>query len=464
MVLGLITFVICAIAVYKIVSCPVDSNRAQIIRSAAAKGALVYRLTEPEEVKRLLGPSVTETVRTSIDGSKMLFLDYPDVHAVFRKVRYSFDKFTLYKITLGGKNVTIGNFSETVGGTYVDIGHGGQIVLRNAEDLEKIDPFSGFINVSLVNIDLRALSEQVEKMRFDSLTKWPEQNKMPEGFDPAKLLEEGKNPGLGIRRLHEQGIYGQGVGIAIIDQPLLQDHQEYIEQLVEYKEIGLMAKLVSPQMHGPPVASIAVGKTCGVAPGAALSYFALGMTSMPDNKIYCDIINKIIERNKNAAAVSEQIRVISISTGMFSHQANFELWKETLTKAERHGILVVTCDTDVLNYGTLTLIQGQDPDSPSSYRKGRYVRPDNAIRVPTGNKTTASHHGSDVYTYWTDGGMSWAAPYIAGLAALAFQVNPDLQPQAIVDQLVKTATHTKAGPVVNPVGFIEAVRKAMKDR
>ena len=84
------------------------------------------------------------------------------------------------------------------------------------------------------------------------------------------------------------------------------------------------------------------------------------------------------------------------------------------------------------------------------------------LLIPTGNKTIATHQGINVYKYERGGGMSWAAPYIAGLAALAFQVNPDLQPQTIVEQLVKTATHTKVGPVVNPQGFIESIRQATK--
>ena len=201
-----------------------------------------------------------------------------------------------------------------------------------------------------------------------------------------------------------------------------------------------------------------VGKTCGVAPKADLYYFAMRMTAMPDNQIYCDIIDKIVESNKNGS-FSERIRVVSISTGTFRQQANFEHWKKTLKKAEQHGILVVTCAQDWLNYGMLANIQGRERDDPNSYRGGKYgVRPA-ALLVPAGNRTTASHHGPNVYTYWTDAGMSWAAPYLAGLAALAFQVNPDLQPQTIVEQLVKTATHTKAGSVVNPLGFMEAVEK-----
>jgi hypothetical protein len=55
--------------------------------------------------------------------------------------------------------------------------------------------------------------------------------------------------------------------------------------------------------------------------------------------------------------------------------------------------------------------------------------------------------------------MSWAAPYLAGLAALAYQVKPEIDPKTIIDLWLKTATQTDAGPIVNPVGFIEAVRK-----
>jgi hypothetical protein len=56
--------------------------------------------------------------------------------------------------------------------------------------------------------------------------------------------------------------------------------------------------------------------------------------------------------------------------------------------------------------------------------------------------------------------MSWTTPYLAGLAALACQVNLDIQPQAILDLWIKAAAKTAAGLVVDPARFIEAVRKA----
>ena len=93
---------------------------------------------------------------------------------------------------------------------------------------------------------------------------------MPPNYDPKAVLEWGKYPGLKVRQLHEKGIIGKGVHVAIIDQPLLLDHVEYKDQLVSYKEIE--TGKTGPQMHGPAVASILVGKKCGVAPGSPASF------------------------------------------------------------------------------------------------------------------------------------------------------------------------------------------------
>ncbi len=78
--------------------------------------------------------------------------------------------------------------------------------------------------------------------------------------------------------------------------------------------------------------------------------------------------------------------------------------------------------------------------------------------MPGSNRTTASHEGRDVYTYWVEGGLSWAVPYLAGLAALAFQVDPEIPPAQIVQLGISTATPTATGLIVNPPKFIEAVR------
>jgi len=422
---------------------PAKSSTADIILQAVAEDKLAYKLTTADEFKTLLGPAEKENIKKD-GGMEKLELKYSDVQVTLGRMRSYSTPFTLLWINVKGK--------------WIDIGQNRQIVLRNEDDLKKFDPFWGLANVSLAKLDLRNHLQLLETLPFDSQTKWPGPDKLPDGFDPIHLLEDGKNPGLGIKALHKQGVDGRGVGIAIIDQPLLKDHIEYADRIVQYEAIDVQG--VPVQMHGPPVSSIAVGKTCGVAPGASLYYFAVPMWKR-ENKPYCDIIEKLIKLNADPKT-TEKVKVVSISTGMFSKQADFDRWKEVLKKADQNSILVVTCAQDSIHYGMLARISGKDPDDPASYQSGIYgVRP-GAVLVPTGNRTTASHTGSNVYSYWREAGMSWAAPYLAGVAVLAYQVHPEIEPKKIVDLLKDTAVQTNVGSIVQPKVFIEAVRKSKR--
>jgi subtilisin family serine protease len=83
------------------------------------------------------------------------------------------------------------------------------------------------------------------------------------------------NPDAEVRRLHAQGITGRHVGIAIIDSFLYTDHREYGDRLRWYDEID--GRPGDPAVwHGTAVASIAVGRTVGVAPEADLYFIGLG--------------------------------------------------------------------------------------------------------------------------------------------------------------------------------------------
>ncbi len=303
------------------------------------------------------------------------------------------------------------------------------------------------------NLDLRDEAKILNTMIFDSLTEWPPGDKLPAGFNPDQLMEQGKTPGLGVRGLHEKGIDGRGVGIAIIDQPLLLGHQEYTSRLVRYDATGLAD--LDPQMHSAPIVSITAGKLVGVAPGATVTHFAVPMWKK-ENAYYIRSLEKIFALSSELPE-DERIRVVSISTSPLWHHPDDVIWRNAVKRAAAMGILIVTCDSEFLRFGTLTLIEGRDPDRPESYRTGYYSAEDNVLRVPTGNKTVASHLGNDVYKYEREGGRSWAAPYLAGLAALAFQLEKDISPQTIVELLIATATPTEAGPVVNPRGFIDRV-------
>ena len=381
-------------------------------------------------------------------GDKAIVLEYPGVQAVFRRF-YGRGMYVLFRVVVEGKPLDIGMDRVTT--------------LRRVDDLARMDTFSGLANVSLVKLDLREQLGALGRLHFDTRTQWPSVDRLPKGFDPARLLEDGKNPGLGVRRLHQQGIDGRGVHIAIIDQPLLREHREYKDRVVDYQAIDVEG--VPPQMHGPAVASIAVGRECGTAPAASLHYYAVPTWKWWDEhcKPYAALLDRIVEDNRELPA-ARKVRVVSLSLGAFSQWPDHELWTKAVKQAADQGILVLSCDPADLRVAILKRNTAGDPESPTSYARQQFleqfVGPRDALGVLAGNRTTAYFSGPDDYLFWRDGGMSWTTPYLAGLAALACQVNPDINPPAIPDLWMKTAAKTAAGLVVDPAAFIEAVRKA----
>jgi hypothetical protein len=237
---------------------------------------MAYKLTTPEELKGLLGPPEKEERQRDGDAD-LLNLRYPDALAVFVRIAQEpgFAQsvpYILYRFTIKDEPI--------------DIGEERLIALKRLDDLTKFDTFWGYVGASLAALDLRASRDLLEERPFDSRTQWPGKDKLPDGFDPARRLEEGKYPGLGMRGLHRQGIDGRGVGIAIIDQPLLRDHEEYASRLKQYEAVDVEG--VPVQMHGAPVCSIAVGVKCGVAPQATLYYYANPPWKWRDNKPWGD--------------------------------------------------------------------------------------------------------------------------------------------------------------------------------
>jgi len=434
------TIVLVTLATFSSLSLAQNTPESEMIRTLKREidsGIITFLLTEEKEIIELLGNPDHE--KASQEGGLFtLNLFYPDIEIFLgKRKREERAPFILYNVKINDQ--------------FVDIGRNRQITLRGNHDLSKLDGFNGFQNVSLKNVNLREEEELVQRMTFDNLTEWPSKENLPQNFDPLELLNTHKTPGLKIKELHAQGVTGKGVGIAIVDQPLLLGHEEYTSQIIRYDASGLLD--LPPQMHGSPIASIAVGKNIGVAPEASLSYFAVPMWEN-DNLDYIKSLEKIIRLNE-ILPNDEKIRVVSISDGNFSSKPHFSEWQNILKRSEELGIFVVTCDPEFLEYGTLYTVEGKDPDKINNYTRGRYASDKDVLLIPAGNRTLASHQGIDVYVFDRRDGMSWAAPYLAGLAALAFQINPKLAPDEIKELLMNSSTRTSAGPVIDPIQFIE---------
>lgn len=152
---------------------------------------------------------------------------------------------------------------------------------------------------------LKKLKASVPNISFNSETVWP--GDLPSGYDHSAIMENGKNPGLYVDALHGEGITGKGVSIAIIDQTLFTDHPEYNNNLALYEEIHVLPN-ESVSMHGSAVASIAVGKTCGVAPDSKLYYWAVNLAKDPNNQDARDNAN-LAFADGAAVAIDRMLKV-----------------------------------------------------------------------------------------------------------------------------------------------------------
>lgn len=342
-------------------------------------------------------------------------------------------------------------------------------------------------------LDLSAESESMKNIVYDTLTTWPD--KLPEGFEPEAVMETGKDPGLGIRGLHEKGITGKGVNIAIIDQMLMVQHQEYADRIKLYEQgNGFM----EASMHGPFVASLAVGKDIGVAPDAGLYFIGtynsnIAYRSMAlDYTYYADAIDRILEINSDLSK-EEKIRAISISACWSPENKGYDELNAAIERAKKEGIFVISCNL-FETYGfwpySLDKEQGTDPDKEESYTIFEWERWVNMVShikgftnyfqekfskdfkgefllVPIGSRTYAEATGEDVYCFSRFGGWSAMEPYIAGLYAMACQVKPDITPELFWKTALETGAIREVtkgedqypARMLDPVALIEKLQK-----
>jgi hypothetical protein len=298
----------------------------------------------------------------------------------------------------------------------------------------------------LTELDLSNSKDDLLYADFDSKTQWPTSNKMPIDFDWKKIMEIGKNPGLGIRNLHQQGVNGTGIGIAIIDQPLLVDHQEYKDRIRLYEEIDILVGSRA-SMHGAAVTSIAVGETVGVAPKADLYYigawtgdWGVGTNNFTWNfTYYAQAVRRILEINRGLPE-DRKIRVIAMQVGWNPDQAGYDEITAAVNEAKEAGIFVISSslsDTHGLNFHGMGRSPMVDPDEFGSYEPGSWWQiyfyenglSSNTLLVPMDSRTTASPTGTEDYVFYREGGWSWSIPYLAGMYALAAQVNPEITPE-----------------------------------
>lgn len=339
---------------------------------------------------------------------------------------------------------------------------------KDATELEKLH---GFVNWDYRSKDMTQLSlEFLALQAFDERTIWPEKNKRPEGFEPEKWMETGKDPGLNVRELHHNGITGEGVSVAVFDKYINPDHLEFSGRMIFHRIESPLAKDFQYRLHfhGIACASILCGKTLGIAPGATLHYFAV-----PDDGNnsynYCLALEELLRINAELPA-GKRIRAVSISDGISRQNPDvYKKWQELVQKVDGERIAVIYSDSKTTHAvftwgGCPPFLDRSNPENygVSFWPRNNDERHTEKIILPADYRTTAQNEKKTAYVYWGDGGFSWAIPYFVGLAALAWSLDDALPLKRIYHLVEDTKARTSKGYyVVNPVDFIKEIKQSI---
>lgn len=325
-----------------------------------------------------------------------------------------------------------------------------------------IEGIWGFCGKDVSGNDFSEVSpEALFQMAFNRFTTWPAS--LPT-YDYQSVLCDGKRPGLSVSRLHRKGIDGSGISIALIDKPYLSTHSEFNDCLVsgvnvveDHDDNGEL------HFHGMTCAGFACGRTVGVAPGASLYYYAY-----PDRfddeamfwNYHYSALESVLEHNRVS---NEKIKVVSISAGFpNSHQ-------ELREKLDRYGSLLsedgcYVIYTNVFGevFTSASRVYGTDPDDENGYRLDVWQANEwhrTKVLIPSGGRTSPCNSGVNEYMYrGNQSSYSWAVPFVAGVFALALQVDRKLSYEAFCRLAQETAKRNDLGVnVLNPVALIDQV-------
>jgi serine protease AprX len=256
----------------------------------------------------------------------------------------------------------------------------------------------------------------------------------------------------------------------MIDEPLGGWHSEIHHRIVSYHN-AIHSGPASRQ--GAALASLLMGRECGVAPEARLYYVAVPANTI-DADFYTEALNWIIQLNASLPSTN-RIRVVSVSAQPLGAGSLFggdvALWDATCQRAEQAGILVLDatssrCFVQPCRYNP------DDPENPAQCQRLSPLKPCDGqparwLLVPACPRTAAEElpdRRSD-YQYRGQGDVNWAIPYCAGVLALGWQVRSDLDAIQMKALLFESAFQLPDGSrVINPPEFIRRVRAASGGR
>ncbi len=312
---------------------------------------------------------------------------------------------------------------------------------------------------------------------YDEYTVWPkDKEQMPAGFEPAEFLEKRKNPGLGVRALHKQGLDGRNRAAAVINSSLLSDHLDYHDNLKGYERID-SGEPRHGNFGGELVSALA-GKTCGAAPKTDIYYFSvLNMINGQRTQRYyaealkkiCDLHEKLRKEGKNG--IDTVCILWGITSEVFQNDDGVAEMRAAMKRAADLGIWVNSGHLEFAGnrpwYESRVHCKANgDLDNPDDYAVMLHEldvakfpeRERNTLCFPGGGRTVAGSTRLDAYRFSAPGFS--LKPYECGLFVLARSVKEMLTPEEFWRIGLETGDfYEGVGVIVNPQRLIAALKK-----
>ena len=331
---------------------------------------------------------------------------------------------------------------------------------------------SSYIHINNCDVSAADLSGlDISKVTFDDFTIWPQdKSKMPKNFNPQEFMEKRKNPGLGIRQLHKQGIDGKGRNVAIIDVSVLRPHLEYRESLADY--INLKdGDLSRAYANGGWGASVMVGKTCGVAPKAKLYYFAVDFVN-DDYSQYASALDKVCDLHQKLKSSGQNgIDVVALHNlygkgdlagplqrarklGIFVCMLSYAYSEEQCAQSLKYKTNMLFEFPHAANQTDAECRMYGDVDNPDDYVvHNNRVSDENSLCLIGYGQTVPCQYTIGSYLFNTTSclGSFW----LSGLFMLCRSVRIDLTPKDFFATALETGDYREGiGVVVNPQRLI----------
>lgn len=324
----------------------------------------------------------------------------------------------------------------------------------------------GFSYLDLSAHDLSKVSlELLSKVAFSSTTIWPTQSKLPKGFNPQSILNYTSTTSNTVINLHNQGIDGEGITIAVIDNRFQgENHIEFVNANLIKCTLS-NAEIGDYHFHMEDVLAKLCGKNLGIAPKSKILYYEVS----DEEDCSLDVLNAL-KNIKTRILNGEKIRIINYSYSLTDDDNPFIYQQECIKLVEelkqlncelvdstRFGEQFFCCGTNFLN-GKDEI----DDYKPASFAKGKPYenKVKDKINILCSGRTIPEFCTINGYKYESIDCFSWTIPQAVGYYALCLQVNPNLTFKAFTELCQKSCDISSSGlSVLNAERLIKCVKE-----